>query len=285
MRAAIHRHLTSSPHNKNVDILNGISFKAANNMLRTMIGRWMGTKKTAGENCYHALEKNDLVKLRNYFDRSTPEKLQQEVFFDIIYHFGFRGREWLRDLKKEDILIKKDDKGCDFIDLRRSSLSKNVKPSLKSKEYEDRKSPLMYSTPESPQHCPVTAIQSYLAKLDEENQDLFPRPLKNINIAAPGPCFAKKGVLGKNTLCDLMKIISEKAQLSRVYTNHCIRSTVVTELINKNVPIEEIQVVTGHKNRSSVERYTKRVSNAKKKRLSDSLALALINASGKTIFY
>jgi hypothetical protein len=43
--------------------------------------------------------------------------------------------------------------------------------------------------------------------------------------------------------------------------------------------IEDIQIVTGHKNGVSVERYTKRVSDTKKKNLSDSLSLSMCKFS------
>ena len=43
-----------------------------------------------GGSGYPAIEPEDLVLLRQYFNRSTPVKLQDEVLFLIVYHFGFR---------------------------------------------------------------------------------------------------------------------------------------------------------------------------------------------------
>ena len=40
------------------------------------------------------------MKLFSYFDRSTPRKLQDEVWYSIIKNCGNRGREWTRCLTK-----------------------------------------------------------------------------------------------------------------------------------------------------------------------------------------
>jgi len=61
-----------------------------------------------------------------------------------------------------------------------------------------------------------------------------------------------------------MNNISNDAKLSQSYTAHCIRPTVVTNLFNEGVPVEEICNVTGHKDTKSVKRYIRRVSDTKK---------------------
>jgi hypothetical protein len=154
IRAAVHRHLTKAPVNRQIDILNSMQFAAANNMMRAMVGKFLKQKRlTNNENSPKGctvIEKNDLKTLSRYFDRSTPVVLQDEVFFQLCYHFGFRGREWLRDLKKEDVVVTCDSENREYVDLRRSRVSKNVKVSLQSKEYEDRKEIVMYATPDNP---------------------------------------------------------------------------------------------------------------------------------------
>jgi hypothetical protein len=106
--------------------------------------------------------------------------------------------------------------------------------------------------------------------LPAQTENLFPKPVKHLSKS--GPWFCDKAVLGKNSLANMMSLISVRAGLSRKYTNHCIRATVVCELKNRDVTVEDIQLVTGHKRRDSVERYVKRVSDTKKKRLSDILS-------------
>jgi integrase len=55
-----------------------------------------------------------------------------------------------------------------------------------------------------------------------------------------------------------MKRISEAAGLSNVYTAHCVRATVVTELHDAGYSTETIAKVTGHKQAASVERCIRR---------------------------
>ena len=45
-----------------------------------------------------------------------------------------------------------------------------------------------------------------------------------------------------------MRTISEKAKLNKIYTNHCVRVSVVNELDSNGFTNEQICSVTGHKN-------------------------------------
>ncbi len=61
--------------------------------------------------------------------------------------------------------------------------------------------------------------------------------------------------LEKNTLTTQMKKISEKAQLSRNYTNHSIRATSITVLANAGIDSTSITHLSGHKNVESLKPY------------------------------
>ena len=75
----------------------------------------------------------------------------------------------------------------------------------------------------------------------------------------------------KNTLGEMMKNISRSAGFSRVYANHCVRVTVVTELKEQGFSNDEIASVTGHKSSDSVSVYHRRRRDLEKKKLSDAL--------------
>ena len=79
--------------------------------------------------------------------------------------------------------------------------------------------------------------------------------------------------MGKNTVGALMKRISISACLSKPYTSHCIRPTVVTTMFNCSLAVNDIQCVTGpgHKNKDSVKRNLGAVSDKKTKEYSDAL--------------
>lgn len=252
-----------------INILDAPAFSAANKMLKVMIGKFLSQKSCSEPSSRRVLEKEDLVRLNEYFDRSTPVRLQDEVFFKLCYHFGFRGREWIRDLETIDIIFKTDGTGRDFVDLNRAKLSKNVRPGETSTSFTDVKVIVMYADPLLGIKCPVEALRTYLKKIPPLTKSLFPK--SKTKFSGEGIWYCDKSVLGKNTLATFMKGISSRAALSKSYTNHCIRATVVCELKEKGVPLEDIQLVTGHKRPDSVARYVKRVSDSKKRKLSDFL--------------
>ena len=78
--------------------------------------------------------------------------------------------------------------------------------------------------------CPVESYKRYLNLLNPAITAFFQKPNKS-----------KKGFtkepIGKNTLGNMMKEISEKAGLSQVYTNHQIRKTTATGMRKSGVHI------------------------------------------------
>jgi len=114
----------------------------------------------------------------------------------------------------------------------------------------------------------VNFMVQYLDLIPPTVNCLFPKPLKNFSA---GRWYSHKEVVGKNTLNEVMKNISKDASLSMIYTNHCIRSSIVTTLSDIGVPPQEIQLVTGHKKLETVERYNKKVNVSKRIRLSHTL--------------
>uniref|UniRef100_A0A1I8J2G2 Phage_integrase domain-containing protein n=1 Tax=Macrostomum lignano TaxID=282301 RepID=A0A1I8J2G2_9PLAT len=85
--------------------------------------------------------------------------------------------------------------------------------------------------------------------------DFFVRPNQQVG---PNGIWYTKQAVGINTLGPLMKTISAKANLSKPYTGHCVRATVVTELHEAGYAVETIAKVTGNKSSTSVERYIRR---------------------------
>ena len=74
---------------------------------------------------------------------------------------------------------------------------------------------------------------------------LFQTPNKNYLHGSGNWC--KKEALGKNTIAKLMETISSKTQLSERYTNHCIRATTITTLLQQGVDAKQICAITEHK--------------------------------------
>lgn len=113
IRAALLRHFSSLRIKYN--ILNDIEFKGSNLVIKAMAKRFFEQGGSVKQ--YDSIEELDMLKLRSYFDRSTPEKLQEEVYFAIEYYLGTRGREWIRYFKKENLLFQQDSSGNEYVEI------------------------------------------------------------------------------------------------------------------------------------------------------------------------
>ena len=267
IRASIQRYMTSPEVDRNVDIIHGQNFHRANATLKAMVGQWLksGTGKDQHEK-YSAIEPADLKKMYEYFDRSNPTVLQQEAWFHIVYQFGLRGREVIRELTPSSFEMCTDSDNRNYAKINHVFLSKNVKASLNAKEYENLKSARMYEQTDDPKNA-YRALELYLSKLPKDCDTLFPMPIKK----PKKEWYSDKKVLGKNTLGMMMKTISLGASLSSVYTNHCVRVTVVTNLKESGFSNDDIAGITGHKSTESVRRYIRKRKDQDKQRISNVL--------------
>jgi len=278
IRASIQRHLTSPDVNRTINIIRGDDFKRANGVLRSMVGKFLNSSQQKGKE-YDAINEDDFQKVLNYFTRTSTQVLQDEVLFNTIYYFGLRGRENLRNMKCSTIVIKSDSSGAQYAVIDVPMASKNVKASLNSKEHTDFKQARMYEKSDK-SCCPVEALKLYKDSFPsdaDENTPLFLKCTKNGLSKVP---------VGKTILSDFMKNLSKKLNLSKIYTNHCIRVTVVTIMREKNFPVKDIMLVTGHKNTSSVERYDRKRRDSDFRNLSAKLSETVNDCTNeKKIFH
>ena len=79
---------------------------------------------------YQAFEKDNMRKMAAYFERSSPEMLQEETWFSIVYYSGFRRREVARELTPECFQFENDSENKKFVAIKVTYLSKNITESL-----------------------------------------------------------------------------------------------------------------------------------------------------------
>lgn len=272
-RAGLYRCLKRT---RSIDIIGDIAFTRANDMLKVMAALFV---KEGGESKqYAAIEEADLRLLGQYFNRMDPVRLMHEAYFNMMYHFGLRGREWIRTLDRDSFVVVNVENGKQAFALNPME-SKNRQGSLKPGSASNTKQPLMAQT--GAPGCPFEGFKMFLEKVDEskctqnvESRGLFYKP----KIAKLGnDWYYVKCPLGVGKLSTLMQEISQAASLSRVYTAHCIRATVATELHNRGFRVEEIARVTGHVSSRTTERYIRfgRKRNADMAKLSEALQSTL----------
>ncbi len=177
IRASINRHLTSPPYNKPIDICKDSVFKEANNVFQGILkeNKRTGNDKTKKT---QAICKADWLKLHSSpaVLANTPQSLQNKVFINIMTHFGRRGREGLRDLKKSSFNIKKDSQGREYVECAYNEVSKNHQTSGLTDGRNQTES-VMYEQPD--ETCPVKSFKRYINLLDPNCDVFFTLPKRN----------------------------------------------------------------------------------------------------------
>lgn len=278
IRASIHRYLTSPMVNRNINVLNDQAFNRANAVLRVMVGKWMEAGNKAKQ--FPAIEPEDMSRIHTYFNRQNPRVLQHEVWFNCTYYFGMRGREVISKLKTADLDFASDSEAREYVFIKHDFLSKNVKKSLSQKEFENVCNARMYANTDQSK-CPVQCIRLYFSKIPDTNSNLF--PMINNGWMNSRYWYTPSRNTGKNMLGKFMKDISTDARLTKIYTNHSVRVTVVTELHAQGFSHLEICNVTGHKNPESVSRYVRETRDESRKVISDALNRSLTDAKHVTV--
>ena len=128
--------------------------------------------------------------------------------------------------------------------------------------------------------CPVRSFENYIGKLSKDSNMLWQQPLKNINRR---DTWYLSQHYGHNTLDKFMRRISEKINLSQVYTNHCIRVTGVTNLNRSHFTAKQIMSISGHKSLESLAIYQK-VTSDEKMMMGMSLTYSLLRPEEITKF-
>ena len=122
----------------------------------------------------------------------------------------------------------------------------------------------------------------YRSKLHEDLPYLWQRP-KQGYIHYNDKVWYDRQHIGKDQLERFMKHLSKEICLSSLeYTNHSIRATCITLLDNAQFEARHIIAVTGHKAESSIKKYSRNCSSAKKREMSDALAANILPKVAKT---
>lgn len=82
---------------------------------------------------------------------------------------------------------------------------------------------------------------------------------------------------------DMMKKLSSAAQLSKIYTNHSIRSTSITILNEAGFQGRHIVKISGHKNESSLKSYSHRIGENVYRDMSETLSSAAGQSSNALV--
>lgn len=274
IRAGINRHLKSEYECTDlIDIIKDSEFVKANEAYKAAI---VELKKIGKGDVKHheIITDNDLQKLYDsaVFDQNSPSGLQDKVWFELMLFICRRGRENLRDLKKDHFVIETDENGRQYVTQAVDELTKKSREDSSSSRADAGR---MYETGDA--HCPVSSFRKYLSKLSPDSEFLFQTPKSSVpsSSSTEDSPWLKKSPMGKNTLGNMMARLSKSAGLSKIYTNHCLRATCIAILDREGFENRDICQISGHANESSLASYTGRVTDSRKQQMSDALLKAI----------
>jgi hypothetical protein len=221
-----------------------------------------------------AVAPGDMEKLykSGILSNDNPLSLQRKVYVEISLSFGRRGREGLRELTKNSIQFKTDDRGHEYATLGYNELDKTHQI---QQPKDAEKKQILYAQEDS-ELCPIKTLKKYLSKLNPKCQSFFQRP-KNLKNPEQEEFWYENKSLGIHTIESFMKTMSIEAGLSQVYTNHCLRATTSTVLAHAGFDTRNICSVTGHKNIQSLDSYVKEPTMDQRREM-----CSILNTYGKT---
>ena len=267
IRAAIDRYLNTLPEFSGISIVRDPLFKIANKSLSAKL-KQLKAQGFAKVQHHPSISPEDIQKCyeTNVFSEETPISLLRVNWFNISPRFCRRGRENLRSLTPDSFVFKKDANGGEYVEMPISEKTKNHQGGLGDKA--DESDSKMFSTGMS--NCPVKYFRKFISVLNPNQTALFQKPKRNF--LPSDEIWFENSPIGVNKLGDMMKEISLAASLSKVFTNHCVRSTTISALDEAGIPIHRIMQTSGHRSESSVKSYCDRQSLEKYKESSNILA-------------
>lgn len=278
IRAGINRYLTSEKVGKTFSIITDPVFKTANMSLNAKLKK---IKESGSSKVKHhpAIQPEDINKCyeSGVFGGDSPLSLLRVNWFNISLFFCRRGRENQRKLTKNSFVFKTNANQVEYVEMAEQEKTKNHPGGLSDKA--DEADPKMFSTGES--NCPVQYLKKLIQVLNPGEEALFQRPKRKFSVS--DEIWFDRSPLGVNMLGSMMKEISLAANLSQIYTNHCVRATSVTLLDRAGVPVHRIMQISGHRNESSVKVYCERQTLQQQQQCSEILASTVATTSALAV--
>ena len=180
--------------------------------------------------------------------------------------FCRRGRQNLREWKKEDFSVCTDSSGVRYVCKLKDKLTRNWQENNEAQESQCLKLVGIFA-----QFCHLKNVTC----LNLKNEYLFQRPKKGVDES--DKVWYDNMVVGQRTLGEKMKKLSIEAKLSCVYINHLIRATTITKLDESGYEAQHIMALSGHRNESSIRSYSSQTSLSTKRKMSETLSKSLNN--------
>lgn len=198
-----------------------------------------------------AKEEDELFRLGE-FGSTNPEALQRTVWWLLSLHFGFRARDESRRLKWGDVTLSKDPAtGNEFLMWKAERGSKTRHGDGHQRAF----NPVAQGT--NNERCPVMFYKEFIRRRpDEMKTPDSPFYLAINHKRKPdNPIWYCKSPLGKNEIGKFLVKAAQHAGIQGNISNHSVRKTCISRLMEADVPANFVAQLSGHKNLKSLDSY------------------------------
>ncbi|XP_060086258.1 uncharacterized protein LOC132565628 isoform X2 [Ylistrum balloti] len=221
-RASLNRYLVSLPERPAgwQNLLRNSAFSSSNDLLDQ---RNMEERQREKLLKSIPLSADDRAKLTssNITATTNPVSLQRKVWIDLVLHFGLKGNHAMWLLSRDSFVLRTDNRGLRYFTLDYDAEIGKAATYTQMRDW--HWASRMYEVPQSP-YCPVASMIWYLSKLCDTDHNLFQRPM-DAGMWSFLPTWYQRP-LGLQAITRMMSDISKDGDLSCVYTNTSVRSTI-----------------------------------------------------------
>ena len=123
--------------------------------------------------------------------------------------------------------------------------------------------------------CPLKTWKLYISKLNTDVPQLWQKAKQGF-LHYTDPVWYEPRVVGKDMLERYMKLsLAKSVKLDGDYTNHSIRSTVISTLDTEGFEARHICALSSHKNEATICEYLTKCPDSKRKEMYDALSNAM----------
>ena len=227
-------------------------------------------------NAARTLEPEEIRKLHEtgYFGAENAEALQRTIWWNVSLHFGFRARDESRKLKWGDVKVDKDAKGHEMLVWNKE---RGTKTRTGEKAQADKRKFPPIATATDSSRCPVTLFKMFEChRSDAMKQPGSPFFLAiKRNLTPVDAIWYYDSPLGKNKIGEILtkaRSILDSNQSAGKISNHSVRKTTVTRLLDNDVDPIFASQLTGHKRLESLNSYY-RASKVQQQQMSNILSM------------
>lgn len=202
------------------------------------------------------------------FGASNPEALQRTVWWLLSLHFGFRARDESRRLKWGDVKLCGDPANNNQFLLWQSERgSKTRNGNGQQRAF----NPVAEAT--NGERCPVRFYKEFMKRRPDAMKDPEAPFFLAINHKRKpeNPVWYKKSAMGKNEIGKFLSKAAKNVGIEGNFTNHSVRKTCVSRLMDADIPSNYVAQLSGHKNLKSLDSY-KTASRIHQRKMSNVLS-------------